>query len=36
VIVGDRAAIEPGLRELGLPPAVMYDADGEKISTQPA
>jgi zinc protease len=29
VIVGDRAAIEPGLRELGLPAAVARDADGE-------
>jgi zinc protease len=31
VIVGDRAAIEPGLRELGLPPPVVFDADGDKI-----
>ena len=33
VIVGDRAAIEPGLRALGLPAAVAYDADGERISS---
>jgi zinc protease len=31
VIVGDRAAIEPGLRELGLPAAVIYDTDGDKL-----
>jgi zinc protease len=31
VIVGDRAAIEPGLRDLGLPPPVIYDADGDRI-----
>jgi zinc protease len=31
VIVGDRAAIEPGLRALGLPAAVAYDADGERL-----
>jgi zinc protease len=29
VIVGDRAAIEPGLRELGLPAAVLSNADGD-------
>jgi zinc protease len=33
VIVGDRGAIEPGLRELGLPPAVVYDADGDKVAS---
>jgi zinc protease len=32
VIVGDRAAIEPGLRDLGLPAPVIYDAEGEKLS----
>jgi len=31
VIVGDRAAIEPGLRELGLPAAVIYDTDGDRL-----
>lgn len=31
VIVGDRAAIEPGLRELGLPAPVLCDADGEQL-----
>jgi zinc protease len=31
VIVGDRALIEPGLREIGLPAAVLYDADGQAI-----
>ena len=32
VIVGDRAMIEPGLRELGLPPAALHNADGDRIS----
>ena len=32
VIVGDRAAIEPGLREIGLPPAVLCSADGDRVS----
>ena len=31
VIVGDRAAIEPGLRELGLPAPVMCNADGDRL-----
>jgi zinc protease len=31
VIVGDRTAIEPGLRELGLPAPVICDADGDRI-----
>src|SRR5581483_3538335 len=31
VIVGDRAAIEPGLRALGLPAAVVADADGNLL-----
>jgi predicted Zn-dependent peptidase len=31
VIVGDRAAIEPGLRELGLPPPVYCNADGDRL-----
>jgi len=31
VIVGDRAAIEPGLRELGLPAPLICDADGERL-----
>jgi zinc protease len=31
VIVGDRAKIEPGLRELGLPPPQLRDADGAVI-----
>jgi zinc protease len=31
VIVGDRAAIEPGLRELGLPAPVICDADGDYV-----
>jgi hypothetical protein len=31
VIVGDRAAIEPGLRELGLPAPVLFDADGDRL-----
>jgi zinc protease len=31
VIVGDRAAIEPGLRELGLPPPVLGNADGDRL-----
>jgi zinc protease len=31
VIVGDRAKIEPGLRELGLPEPQMRDADGAVI-----
>jgi zinc protease len=31
VIVGDRAAIEPPLRDLGLPPPVIYDAEGERL-----
>jgi zinc protease len=30
-IVGDRAAIEPGLRDLGLPPPVMRNADGDLL-----
>jgi zinc protease len=30
-IVGDRAAIEPGLRELGLPPPVLFNADGDPL-----
>jgi zinc protease len=29
VVVGDRAAIEPGLRDLGLPAPELRDADGE-------
>jgi len=32
VIVGDRAAIEPGLRALGLPAPELRDADGEIIT----
>jgi zinc protease len=32
VIVGDRAAIEPGLRALGLPAPELRDADGEVIT----
>jgi zinc protease len=31
VIVGDRAAIEPGLRELGLPAPALYNADGDRL-----
>jgi predicted Zn-dependent peptidase len=31
VIVGDRAAIEPGLREIGLPAPELRDADGLRI-----
>jgi zinc protease len=31
VIVGDRAAIEPGLRAIGLPPPELRDADAERI-----
>jgi zinc protease len=31
VIVGDRAAIEPGLRDLGLPAPVMRNADGDLL-----
>jgi len=31
VIVGDRAAIEPGLRELGLPAPVLRNADGDLL-----
>jgi zinc protease len=31
VIVGDRAAIEPGLRALGLPAPELRDADGELV-----
>jgi hypothetical protein len=31
VIVGDRAAIEPGLRELGLPPPELCNADGDRL-----
>ena len=31
VIVGDRAAIEPGLRELGLPAPVLCNADGDRL-----
>jgi predicted Zn-dependent peptidase len=31
VIVGDRAAIEPGLRELGLPAPVICNADGDRL-----
>jgi zinc protease len=30
-IVGDRAAIEPGLREIGLPPPELRDAEGERL-----
>jgi len=30
-IVGDRAAIEPGLRELGLPAPVLYNTDGDRL-----
>jgi len=30
--VGDRATIEPGLRELGLPAAVLYNADGDRVA----
>jgi predicted Zn-dependent peptidase len=30
-IVGDRAAIEPGLRDLGLPAPVMRNADGDLL-----
>ena len=33
IIVGDRAAIEPGLRELGLPAPELRDADGERIGS---
>jgi zinc protease len=32
VIVGDRAAIEPGLRQLGLPAPELRDADGQRLS----
>ena len=31
VIVGDRTAIEPGLRELGLPAPVLRNADGDVL-----
>jgi len=31
VIVGDRATIEPGLRDLGLPAPVMCNADGDRL-----
>ena len=31
VIVGDRATIEPGLRELGLPPPELRNADGDRL-----
>jgi zinc protease len=31
VIVGDRAAIEPGLREIGLPAPELRDPDGERL-----
>jgi predicted Zn-dependent peptidase len=31
VIVGDRAAIEPGLRELGLPAPILCNADGDRL-----
>jgi zinc protease len=31
VIVGDRAAIEPGLRELGLPAPVICNTDGDVV-----
>jgi len=31
VIVGDRATIEPGLRELGLPPPELCNADGDRL-----
>jgi predicted Zn-dependent peptidase len=31
VIVGDRAAIEPGLRAIGLPAPELRDADGERL-----
>jgi zinc protease len=30
-IVGDRTAIEPSLRDLGLPPAAIYDPDGTPL-----
>ena len=33
VIVGDRAAIEPGLRALGLPAPELRDADGDLVRT---
>jgi zinc protease len=32
VVVGDRAAIEPGLRALGLPAPQLRDADGELLA----
>jgi zinc protease len=32
VIVGDRAAVEPGLRAIGLPPPVLRDADGDPVT----
>jgi len=31
VIVGDRASIEPGLRDLGLPAPVLCNADGDRL-----
>lgn len=31
LIVGDRAAIEPGIRELNLGPIEVWDADGNKV-----
>jgi len=30
-VVGDRAAIEPGLRDLGLPAPVVLDAEGDAV-----
>jgi predicted Zn-dependent peptidase len=33
VIVGDRAAVEPGLRAIGLPPPVLRDADGDPVTS---
>ena len=36
VIVGDRAAIEPGLRELGLPPPELCNADGDRSALEVA
>jgi zinc protease len=32
VVVGDRAAVEPGLRALGLPAPELRDADGERLT----
>jgi zinc protease len=31
VIVGDRAAIEPGLRAIGLPEPILCDPDGDRV-----